>query len=266
MLTNLHTHTTLCDGNNTPEEVVLAAIDAGFTAIGFSGHGYTPYDLSYCIRDTDAYIATIKALRQKYAGQIEIYLGIEEDAFAPVDRSQFDYIIGSAHYFLCDGTYYPIDSDYDCFSTCLQVFDFDVLRLAETYYDTFCRYIQSRKPDIVGHFDLITKFDEVEQSRFLHNNAYFDIADRYMRQALQNDVIFEVNTGAISRGYRTAPYPHERLLHTILKQGGKITLSSDSHAADTLACHFTETKELLREVGFDGVYVLRRGRFEKIAI
>ena len=27
MLTNYHTHTTFCDGNNTPEEVVLAAID-----------------------------------------------------------------------------------------------------------------------------------------------------------------------------------------------------------------------------------------------
>ena len=59
MLTNYHTHTTYCDGNNTPEEVVKAAIDMGFDAIGFSGHGYTDYDLSYCMKDTQKYLAEI---------------------------------------------------------------------------------------------------------------------------------------------------------------------------------------------------------------
>ena len=38
---NLHTHTTYCDGNNSPEEMVLDAISAGFNVLGFSGHSYT---------------------------------------------------------------------------------------------------------------------------------------------------------------------------------------------------------------------------------
>ncbi len=38
MLANYHTHTTYCDGKNTPEEIVLCAIEKGFTSIGFSGH------------------------------------------------------------------------------------------------------------------------------------------------------------------------------------------------------------------------------------
>ena len=33
---DLHMHTTFCDGKNTPEEIVLYAIDKGFSAIGFS--------------------------------------------------------------------------------------------------------------------------------------------------------------------------------------------------------------------------------------
>ena len=37
-LQNLHTHTTYCDGINTPEQIILTAIDKGFGAIGFSGH------------------------------------------------------------------------------------------------------------------------------------------------------------------------------------------------------------------------------------
>lgn len=267
MLTNLHTHTTFCDGDHTPEEIVLAALEAGFVSVGFSGHGYTSFDQSYCMQDTDGYVETVRALQRKYADQIDIYLGIEEDAFEPVDRTQFDYIIGSSHYFMKDGTYYAIDSDYNGFSTCLQVFDQDVLQMAEVYYNNFSRYIYERKPDIVGHFDLLTKFDESEEApRFLQNDTYFEIAEKYLKQALQNDVIFEVNTGAISRGYRSSPYPHERLLHTIFKQGGKITLTSDCHVANALACHFDETKAMLREIGFDGFYVFRRDHFEKVAL
>ena len=35
---NFHTHTTWCDGSDTPEDVVLSAIGKGFSAIGFSSH------------------------------------------------------------------------------------------------------------------------------------------------------------------------------------------------------------------------------------
>ena len=89
-LSNLHTHSTFCDGRNTPEEIVLAAIDKGFSSIGFSGHGYTPYDLRYCMKDTEGYIAEINRLKTKYQGRIKILLGIEEDAFAPAYRKNFD--------------------------------------------------------------------------------------------------------------------------------------------------------------------------------
>ena len=90
MVSNLHTHTTFCDGKNTPEEIVLHALERGFVSIGFSGHGYTPYDLRYCMKDTDSYIAEIQRLKNKYKNKIQIYLGIEEDAFAPVKKENFD--------------------------------------------------------------------------------------------------------------------------------------------------------------------------------
>ena len=35
---NYHTHTVFSDGANTPEEMVLAAIDLGLESIGFSDH------------------------------------------------------------------------------------------------------------------------------------------------------------------------------------------------------------------------------------
>lgn len=263
MLTNYHTHTTFCDGKNYPEEIVKYAIEQGYDAIGFSGHGYTPFDLSYCMTDTNGYIKEIKVLREKYRDKLQIYLGVEEDAFSIVNRRTFDYMIGSLHYVYREGEYFSVDSDAETLKKCLKAFDFDALKLSEAYYSSFCEYISKRKPDIVGHFDLLTKFEETDTDYFLNNRGYLRLAEKYMMEALKNDVIFEVNTGAIARGYRSKPYPCENLLHIIKQEGGRIMLSSDCHRAENLACHFKETKKLLKDIGFEYVYILYDNTFKK---
>ena len=169
-LSNLHTHSTFCDGQNTPEEIVSAAINKGFSSIGFSGHGHTSFDLRYCMKDTEGYITEIERLKEKYGGKIKILLGTEEDIFAPVNRKRYDYIISSSHYYCVDGRYYPIDSSYDYFEACLELFDYNAVKMAEVYYGSFYDYILKRRPDIIGHFDLITKFDEIGRSLFLENS------------------------------------------------------------------------------------------------
>lgn len=266
MLVNLHTHSTFCDGKNTPEEIVREAMERGFAAIGFSGHGYTGFDLRYCMKDLKGYITEINRLKEVYRGKIEIYLGMEEDAFSLMNRSELDYIIGSSHYIYAGGEYYPVDSGYDYFIKCLAVFENDRMRLAEAYYSAFCAYIHQRKPDIVGHFDLITKFDESNEPLFLGNDKYNALAERYIGEAAKTGCIFEVNTGAITRGLRTAPYPSENLLRVLKKADARLILSSDSHSADTLDAYFEETRYLLRQIGFEHVYVLRNREFVKDAI
>lgn len=261
MLANFHTHTIFCDGKNTPEEIVLAAMEKGFSALGFSGHGNTPFDLADCMQDEDGYIAQINRLKQKYKKEIRIYLGVEEDALAPVDRSKFDYIIGSSHYIHVNGQYYSVDSGYDYIQNCLAAFGQDALAMAEAYYDAFCDYISRRKPDIIGHFDLITKFDEVESPLFLHDPAYRRIAEQAIARAAQSGCIFEVNTGAMARGLRTAAYPSEDLLYVLKQCGARLILSSDSHSKDTLDFGFEETKVVLRDIGFTHLVTLYNGEF-----
>ena len=39
-LQNLHTHSTYCDGADTPKEMVERALELGFDTIGFSGHSH----------------------------------------------------------------------------------------------------------------------------------------------------------------------------------------------------------------------------------
>lgn len=261
MLANFHTHTQFCDGKSTPEEVVLSAIEKGFSALGFSGHGYTDFDLETCINDTPAYIKEISRLKEKYKRDIEIYLGIEEDALSLVDRSKYDYIIGSYHYLYINNQYFPIDLSHDHFKKCLALFDFDILRFAEAYFRPFCEYIISRKPDIIGHFDLITKYEEQGEALLLNNAEYNKIAEKYITKAAKSGCIFEVNTGAIARGLRTTPYPSTNLLYTLKKLDAPIILSSDSHHADTLDFKFDEIKRLLRDIGFTKLFTFHNGKF-----
>ncbi len=261
MLSNLHTHTTFCDGRNTPEELVIAAISGGFCSLGFSGHGYTAYDERYCMKDTDGYRAEILRLKKTYAREIQIYLGVEEDSDHPVKREEFDYIIGSSHYYCMDGQYHPIDSSPAYFRECAERFHDDAVAMAHAYYRPFCSYIRRRKPDIVGHFDLITKFDEEGDSLFLNNSAYHAVAEQYLTSVAATGCLFEVNTGAISRGYRTSPYPHERLLQVLRRHDCGLILSSDSHHMSTLSFGFAEMRRYLKDQGFTHVYVLYDGEF-----
>ena len=266
MLSSFHTHTTFCDGKSTPEEIAETAYERGFSALGFSGHGYTDFDHTYCMKDTEGYCREVLALKEEYKGKMEIYLGVEEDAFCYVDRSRFDYILGSSHYVRTEKGYLPIDSNPACFSRCLDAFSGDAMRFAEVYYENFCAYIHARRPDIVGHFDLVSKFSEVMEPNLLASRAYSAMAERYMAYAAESGCIFEVNTGAISRGYRTSPYPAENLLHVLKKRGGRIILCSDSHHKDTLSYAFEDTAAYLKDIGFSTAVTMQNGKFVDYAL
>ena len=261
MLTNYHTHSTYCDGKNTPREMVLAAIDKGFDALGFSGHGYTQRDSSFCMRDTQGYIQTVCNLQKEFSEQLQIYLGVEEDMIHPANRTDFDYIIGSSHYIVKDGQYYSVDGSVDCYEQCKSLFDGDPIRYAEAYYEAFCDYIRSRKPDIIGHFDLITKFDEKNGFELMEDPRYIKTAVHYLDAAMESQCIFEVNTGAIARGMRTTPYPSADLLYRMMRNGARVILSSDCHDYRFLDCYYDETRAMLRDIGFRQVYHLYDGHF-----
>ena len=118
MLSNLHTHTTFCDGKSTAEEMVHSAIEKGFVSLGFSGHAYTPFELTSCMTDEDGYVKEINRLKEVYKKDIEIYLGIEEDAFALVNRSKYEYIIGSLHFLKVNGQILPFDIGNEYMTRC----------------------------------------------------------------------------------------------------------------------------------------------------
>lgn len=225
------------------------------------------FDNGYCMKDVEAYKSEITRLKEKYADKIEILLGIEEDSHDPIScASDFDYRIGSSHYIKKNGLYYPVDSSPERFTECVDAFGGDILELAEVYYSQLASYVKERRPDIVGHFDLITKFEERLGLGFFENPDYLRISEKYLEQIIDTGALIEVNTGAISRGYRTSPYPHVNLLELIRRRGGRVVLNSDSHHKSTLTFAFSETRELLRQVGFTTLAMLSGGKIIEYSI
>lgn len=248
----LHCHTTLCDGKNTPEEMAAAALAAGCGAIGFSGHAPLASE-SWCItpEKLPAYRQAVLALREQYQGQMDVFLGLEQDYFSPPAGEGWDYLIGSVHCVVKDGAALSVDESEESFLKAVREhYGGDFYAFARDYFRLEAEVAQVTGCDIVGHFDLFTKFNE--------GNRLFDTADpRYRGPALEaldalleKDVIFEINTGAISRGYRTTPYPNPCFLRRIREKGGRVAVTSDSHSAASLLCAYDQAFHLAADCGF----------------
>ena len=265
ILSNFHTHTKFCDGINTPEEMIEKAISLGFSALGFSSHCYAPY-CSYGLKNEEEYIKEIYCLKEEYKNKIEVYCGIEEDCFSTVSRDKYEYIIGSCHYIEHNGQYLPFDSNLASFKNIINLFNDDVETLSTKYYQHFCKYILRRKPDIIGHFDHITKFSEVTEPRFLNNKIHDKIAEKYLKLTLPVGAIYEINTGAMARGYRTSFYPNFNLLKILKQNNARIILSSDSHSAETLDFGFDKCLTFLKDFGFKKLTTIKGGEFVEFNI
>ena len=110
---NLHTHTHYVDGKDTPEEMILTAIERGFDSIGFSDHSLMKNSFLPRKMTPDAfarYKAEVRALKEKYRGVLDVFCGLEYDFYSDVPTDDLDYLIGSVHYLDCDG-YQKIHSD-----------------------------------------------------------------------------------------------------------------------------------------------------------
>ena len=244
-LKDYHVHSTYSDGKNTPEEIILAAINLGMTEIGISDHGYTPFDESYAMKKERLkdYIKEINRLKDKYRDRIKVLCGIEMDYYSVIPTDDFDYVIGSVHYVKLRNKYIEVDSGSEEFIKNIKAyFDGDYMSFCRAYYETLSDVVNKTGADIIGHFDLVTKNNQndvlFDTSNLLYKNAWKEAADCLLKE----DVQFELNTGAISRGYRKEPYPANDIFRYLKSKGAAFILSSDAHKIENL-CYMFERYE-----------------------
>lgn len=268
-LQNIHTHTTYCDGIDTPEQIILKAIEKGFGAIGFSGHSYMYYaeDHSMSLEGTKKYKEEISLLKKKYIDKIDIFCGLEVDMYSEIELTGYDYLIGSVHYLNCGNKLVGFDrSENEVKNVIDTYFDGDGMKYARAYYQALAELPDHGNFDIIGHFDIICKHSE--------NVKFFDeTTDEYKSlvleaaDALRGRIpIFEVNTGAIARGYRTIPYPSAFIMKELKNMGFGVCITSDCHNARYLDCGFNDCTELLRACGFREKFILTECGFVSVPL
>lgn len=238
-LTNYHSHSLYCDGRANMEDFIRFALSEGFTSYGFSSHAPLPFSTAWTMEwdSMDDYLAEFHRLKAKYAGQIELYIGLEidylnEESNPSVVRFRelpLDYRIGSVHLLYDDkGEIVDVDVTADKFRRLVDKhFNGDLVRVVHLYYDRLMRMVELGGFDIVGHADKMHYNASAYHPGLLDESWYDALIQEYFDAIARKGYIVEINT----KSYLELGtfYPNERYFPVLLEKGIRVQVNSDSH-------------------------------------
>lgn len=255
-----HAHTTFVDGKSTPREMVEAAIAKGFVSFGFSEHAEDER-FGLTRQSEREYYAQARQLQAEYAGKIRVWVGMERDYVSRFERAGYDYVIGSVHYVPWGADRVSVDGPVENIARCVrEEYQGDPLRYAKTYFDRLAGYVCAYRPEIIGHFDLIRKWNGRLGLFDTGSPAYRRLACEALERMSESGALLEVNTGAIARGYMDDAYPEAFELEYWRRLGGKAIVGSDCHLAENLDCAYDKARQRLLEAGYENVVLLSDGK------
>ena len=239
MLNNYHTHTRRCGhANGTDREYVEAAIEMGIRKLGFSDH--TPWisELRHgrhafmSLNDMGEYISSINKLRDEYASDIDIYVGLEEeyieewieeqDAYFADHGYELDYRILGQHFMgVRDGMTLDEYSAGDItIYTGVSTTSEDYLSY---YVDSVIRGMSSGRYLYLAHPDLI-KYEGPTR-----------IYDKYMYRICESmkghKLPLEINRLGLSEGRH---YPMGHFFELAADVGNDVVIGMDAHSPEQL--------------------------------
>ena len=236
MIANYHTHTWRCNhATGSEEEYVRRAMDRGMKIFGFSDH--TPYIFPGDYYSTfrmkmsllDDYVDTVLNLRAKYAGQIQIPLGLETEYYPdligqllPILRDKpLDYLILGQHFVgnEMDEPYSgrPAGSEEHLKRYCHQVADAMNTGLFTYLAHPDLLYFPGDRKIYQKHMALIC------------------------REALNCDMPLEFNLAGLGCGKN---YPNEAFWQVAAEHGNRVVIGMDAHNAEAVSDLELEKKAL----------------------
>ncbi len=248
ILGDFHVHSIYCDGKNTPRELVLTAIEKGLKKIGIVAHSYLNFEPkgSLSLENKPVFIAEINNLKREFNGMIEIFCGVEQDLLSNETPDGFDYVIGSVHFLCIDGEAFAIDWSEEIFCDCVRkFFNGDFFKACEDYFENVIKVVEKYNPNIIGHFDIVNKFNEGDKLFDTNDARYIKAYKNAVDRLIEKNIPFEINVGAIKRGYRTHPYPSKDIIDYIKQKNGKLIMSSDAHDKESIAFQFDKWQKYL---------------------
>lgn len=244
MIANYHTHTWRCNhATGIEESYIQAALEQGFTILGFSDHSPYLFPEGYRSRirmsmeQLSEYCDVVRALRKKYAGQIEIPLGLELEyypdclpAVLPILQDHgIEYLLLGQH-FLGNEAGQP----YSGHAT-------EDVSILERY----CR--QSMDAMQTG---LFTYFAHPDLIHFVGDHAaYRTCMRRLCKEARSCNLPLEINMLGIWSGRH---YPDRRFWELAAEEGCSVIIGCDAHAPEHLRRKDAEDQamEIVKQYGF----------------
>lgn len=279
--TNYHTHTTFCDGKNSPEEYIKKAIEMNMKILGFSAHSLSPFGSSWHlpVKGHHSYVTEIHRLKDMYKDTLEILCGFEADYFPPIalpDQSRFeefspDFLIGSVHFVtgdnLDDGCF-TVDGPVEEIEAGIKtVFKGNAKKAVQTYFATERDMLKSGSTfDVMGHPDIIRK-----QNGKMH---FFDETELWYKRELIATAdaikkwggIVEINTGGISRAGLPSPYPSPEFLALLKERNVPVMLNTDCHKTEGLCADMDKGLEEAKTAGYTELWYLSDGSWKSYNI
>ena len=275
-MTCYHCHSQYCDGASTAEEMVLAAIEAGFPALGFSSHAPVPFPAFWTMPmdKSEAYTTEIERLKNKYQDKIQIYRGLEVDYIkgetsakhAHILDFNSDFLVGSIHFMgqlVVDGERWTIDGSEEEFKYGLNhIYGGDIKRLVKDFTQQSVDMMELGGFDIVGHIDKI----------YQHGRAYFSLDERWYRDevmtllecAKRHDYIVEINT----KHHHVLGFffPHQTFIKELKRLNIPVQVNSDCHQKERMTAAYNVAYDALKSVGIREERILIDGQWKDVSI
>lgn len=266
-LTNYHSHSVFCDGRAPMEDFVRFAIAKGVRKYGFSAHAPLPFHTSWNmnLEDFPYYKNEFFRLKEKYAGQIELFLGLEVDYIEGVFDAKsslyswddIEYKIGSVHYLdpLPEGGFFSVDGKFYNFQKKLdKIYNGDIRIATERFFEISSNMVRKGGFDIVGHLDKISQngmncpgFDKTAK-------WYVDLVTDYLELIKEQNLMIEINTKSFTELGIT--YPDVQFFPIVRELRIPVMVNSDCHYPDKITDGFYEVYELLKQAGFQSIMEL----------
>lgn len=222
MISNYHTHTWRCrHAVGTEEEYVERAIEGGIQTLGFSDH--SPYWFTEDYYSTfrmfpeqlPEYVDTVLGLKQKYAGQIDIRLGLETEYYPALFPEFLRRLKDQPIEYLLLGQHYPGN---EIGYTNVAMGTTDDQKLLEQYYSQVIDAVYTGAFSYVAHPDIF---------RFAGEDAAYRTQVRRLCRAVKAcGIPLEINLLGIRDGRH---YPNERFWEVAAEEGCKAVLGCDAH-------------------------------------
>jgi histidinol-phosphatase (PHP family) len=254
-------------------EVLEAAVAAGYHTFGVSEHAprseerllYATerakgFDVVRLHRDFEAYAQAIMPLADEFSGRLTVLRGFEaevvpsrsyrDEMLGHRQRFGFDYMVGSVHYV----DEISIDGPKSDFETVLARVG-GLEALAIRYYEAVAEMVDTLRPDVVGHLDLIRRNAPLDAR--LDTAAIRNAAGRALEAVREYGCILDLNTAGWRKGLGS-PYPAPWLVQWANEMGIGFCFGDDSHGPAQVGEGVDQARAYLLENEVTTVTVLAR--------